>query len=146
MITSIVDTHVHIWDPLRLTYPWLASVKPLQRAFVPRDFQSAFAAAPIEKIVFVECNVRPEQCEQEVAWIESLVQDDARVQAIVAFADLTVTDERERTPCWNDWWRGRSFAPFATTSRESLRVFVFSRRSLPASTPFTASALISNSV
>ncbi len=97
MIESIVDTHVHFWDPSRLTYPWLSSVKPLQRAYVPRDFQSAFAAAPIEKIVFVECNVRPEQCEQEVAWIEGLVPDDPRLQAIVAFADLTVADERERT-------------------------------------------------
>jgi L-fuconolactonase len=97
MLKPIVDTHVHFWNPSRLTYPWLSSVKPLQRAFVPEDFQSAFAAAPIEKIVFVECNVQPEQSEQEVAWIESLVPDEPRLQAIVAFADLTVANERERT-------------------------------------------------
>ncbi len=97
MITRIVDTHVHFWDPCRLTYPWLSSAQSLQRAFLPDDFQRAFAAAPIEKLVFVECNVRPDQCEQEEAWVETLVPDEPRLAAIVAFADLTIADERERT-------------------------------------------------
>jgi L-fuconolactonase len=97
MSTAIVDTHVHFWNPSLLDYPWLASAKTLQRAFLPVDFQTAFAAAPIERLVFVECNVRPDQCEQEVAWIESLVRDEPRLSAIVAFADLTIADERQRT-------------------------------------------------
>jgi L-fuconolactonase len=93
----IVDTHVHFWEPERLAYPWLASVRPLLRSFVPGDYRSAFASAPIERMVFVECNVRADQCEQEVDWIESLVQDEPRLSAIVAFADLTVADEQQRT-------------------------------------------------
>lgn len=64
---------------------------------MPGDFRAAFASAPIEKLVFVECNVRPDQCEEEVAWIESLAQDEPRLAALVAFADLTVENERERT-------------------------------------------------
>ena len=97
MITPIVDTHVHFWDPLQLDYPWLRSAKSLQTAFVPSDYRSAFTPAPIEKLIFVECNVRPDQCEQEVSWVEGLVKDEPRLVAIVAFADLTLGDERERS-------------------------------------------------
>jgi len=97
MTTPIIDTHVHFWDPSRLTYPWLASVQSLQHAFTPTDYRSEFSSVPIEKMVFVECNVRADQCEQAVAWIESLVPDEPRLAAIVAFADLTVAGERART-------------------------------------------------
>jgi L-fuconolactonase len=97
MTLSIVDTHVHFWDPEKLVYPWLAGVKSLQRAFGPSDFQSAFASAPIEKMVFVECNVRADQTEQEVSWVESLALDERGLSAIVAFSDLTIHEERLRT-------------------------------------------------
>ena len=93
----MIDTHVHFWDPERIKYPWLSSVTSLQRKFVPADFRKAFASAPIEKLVFVECNAHPDQCEQEVSWVESLVRDELRLAAIVAFADLTINDERKRT-------------------------------------------------
>lgn len=93
----MIDTHVHFWDPERIKYPWLSSVTSLQRKFGPADFRKAFASAPIEKLVFVECNVCPDQCEQEVSWVESLVRDEPRLAAIVAFADLTINDERKRT-------------------------------------------------
>ena len=94
---TIVDTHVHFWDPAKFEYPWLASVPSLQRTFLPVDFSAAFAALGVTKLVFVECNVRADQCEQEVAWIESLVPAEPRLAAIVAFADLTISDERQRT-------------------------------------------------
>ncbi len=97
MTQSIIDTHVHFWDPRKLEYPWLASVKSLKRSYTPRDFRAAFDCASIEKIVFVECNVRADQTEQEVSWVESLALDERRLSAIVAFADLTVADERQRT-------------------------------------------------
>jgi L-fuconolactonase len=97
MTLPIVDTHVHFWDPLKLQYPWLASVKSLQRSYGPKDFSAAFASASIEKMVFVECNVRADQTEQEVSWVESLALDERRLAAIVAFTDLTVADERQRT-------------------------------------------------
>lgn len=97
MTLPIVDTHVHFWDAGRFEYPWLASVKSLQRSYVPKDFRAAFDSASIEKMVFVECNVRADQTEQEVSWVESLALDERRLSAIVAFADLTVADERQRT-------------------------------------------------
>ncbi len=99
--TPIVDTHVHFGDPARLDYPWLSSARPpvkqLVRPFLPSNYRKDFHSAPIEKMVFVECNVRADQCEQEAEWIASLVQDEPRLAAIVAFADLTVANERQRT-------------------------------------------------
>jgi L-fuconolactonase len=97
MTPSMVDTHVHFWDPGKLEYPWLGSVKSLKRSYTPKDFRAAFASAPVEKMVFVECNVRADQTEQEVSWVESLALDERRLCGIVAFADLTVADERQRT-------------------------------------------------
>lgn len=97
MTLPIIDTHVHFWDPGKLEYPWLAGAKPLRRVYEPKDFRAAFDSAPIEKIVFVECNVRPDQTEREVSWIESLAIDERRLSAIVAFADLTVADDSHRT-------------------------------------------------
>ncbi len=97
MTLPIVDTHVHFWDARRLEYPWLASVKSLQRLYEPNDFRAAFDSASIEKMVFVECNVRADQTEREVSWVESLALDERRLSAIVAFAELTVPDERQRT-------------------------------------------------
>ncbi|MHA7987778.1 amidohydrolase family protein [Rathayibacter sp. CAU 1779] len=34
---GVVDAHVHVWDPARLDYPWLADAPALQRAFLPAD-------------------------------------------------------------------------------------------------------------
>ena len=35
---AIVDTHLHIWDPTRLKYPWHASVPQLDRPFLLSDY------------------------------------------------------------------------------------------------------------
>lgn len=96
-LQRIVDSHVHFLDPAKFEYPWLASVPPLRRAFLPSDFSAAFPTSEVSKIVFVEGNVRTDQCEQEVDWIESLVPAEPRLAAIVAFADLTNRDERQRS-------------------------------------------------
>src|ERR1051325_7489322 len=75
----IVDSHVHFWDPAVLQYPWLAGT-PLERAFPPPDFAAtaggagAGAGAPIAKLVFVECNCRPEEARREVEFAQRLAQ------------------------------------------------------------------------
>ena len=67
----IVDSHLHLWDPARFSYPWLFD--PLDRAFLPADFRAASAGVEIEALVFLECDAaidqaldmpRQEQCER----------------------------------------------------------------------------------
>lgn len=93
---KLVDTHVHFVDPASFKYPWLESIPLLRRAFLPSEFSSVFSNS-VTKIIIVEGNVRTDQCEQEVDWIESLVPTEPRIAAIVAFADLTNPDEQQRT-------------------------------------------------
>jgi L-fuconolactonase len=48
---SILDCHVHLWDPRRLAYPWLADAPELNRPFTADDFEQ-LRPTPVE-VVFV---------------------------------------------------------------------------------------------
>lgn len=84
----MIDSHVHFWDPDRLTYPWLDAVPALRRRFDVHDYNRATRPG-VDQIVFVECNCAPEQNLAEVAYITELSKSDPRISAIVAFVDLT---------------------------------------------------------
>ena len=85
---TIVDAHVHFWDPrAELHYPWLDALPALRRAFLPADYARDAAGVPVGAVVFVECNCLPDESRREVAFVEQL-GDAARCAGIVAFADL----------------------------------------------------------
>lgn len=84
----IIDTHVHLWDPNTINYPWLANVPHLNKPFELEEFKSATATIAVEKMVFIQCECHPEQAEDEAAWVTQLAQKDARIQGIVAQAPL----------------------------------------------------------
>ena len=86
---SVIDAHVHFWDPAELHYPWLDAVPALGRAFLPVDYAAATGDAPIAQVVFVEANCRPEHAGREVQLVERLAGAEPRIAGIVAFADLT---------------------------------------------------------
>jgi L-fuconolactonase len=85
---SVIDSHVHFWDPAELHYPWLEGVPALSRAFLPADYAAATGEVPISKLVFVEANCRPAEARREVQLVERLAAADPRIAGIVAFADL----------------------------------------------------------
>jgi predicted TIM-barrel fold metal-dependent hydrolase len=84
----IVDSHVHFWDPAELHYPWLDALPSLQRAFLPPDYAAATGRIPIDHIMFVEANCRPDEARREVEFVERLAQAEPRIAGIVAFVDL----------------------------------------------------------
>lgn len=88
MAQPIVDTHVHLWDPNHINYPWLAGVPAIDRPFVLEDFRAASAGLNVEKIVFMECDAAAEDGLKEAAWVSSLAQEEPRIQGIIAFAPL----------------------------------------------------------
>ena len=49
----IVDTHVHLWDPVHLNYPWLADVEKLNRAFLTADYREHCADVVVDQMVFL---------------------------------------------------------------------------------------------
>ena len=88
-MAGIVDSHVHFWDPEVLHYPWLTGAPSLDRAFLPTDYAAATGPIPIDRMVFVEANCRPDEAGREVEFVERLAQGEPRVAGIVAFVDLT---------------------------------------------------------
>jgi L-fuconolactonase len=84
----LIDTHVHLWDPGRLSYPWLAEVPALNRPFLPDDYRRAGGPVPVAGMVFVQCECLPVQSAAEVAWVAELARAEPRLRGIVAQAPL----------------------------------------------------------
>ncbi len=84
----IVDTHVHLWHPKQLRYPWLAEVPTLNRPYLLKDYIAASGELAIESIVFVQCDTHPDDGLKETAWVTSLAAVEPRIQGIVAWAPL----------------------------------------------------------
>jgi L-fuconolactonase len=85
---SIVDSHVHLWNPALLRYAWLDGLPALNRAFLPADFARASAGANVSKIIFIECGCEPAQCLAEINWISDLAKTELRLKGVVAHAVL----------------------------------------------------------
>ena len=85
---TLVDTHVHFWDPTRLRYPWLGSVPALGRAFLPADYSVQALLPNTAKWVFVECGCDPASSLAEAKWVAGLAAAEPRLQGIVARASV----------------------------------------------------------
>jgi L-fuconolactonase len=83
---SIVDTHVHFWDPARVSYPWLAGVPALNRAFLPGDYAAQAPMANVAQMVFVECGCDSANSLEEARWVAGLAAGEPRLRGIVARA------------------------------------------------------------
>ena len=84
----IVDTHLHLWDPQLLSYPWLAGEPAISSPHLLADYAKATAGLPIERMVFVQCEAEFSQFQAEADWVESQAQQDPRIQGIVTWAPL----------------------------------------------------------
>lgn len=84
----IVDSHVHLYDPARLSYPWLAGVPAIARSHLPADFDRARGSIAVERIVFAEVDVAVGENIAEARFIAELAARDPRIQAIIACARL----------------------------------------------------------
>jgi L-fuconolactonase len=85
---SIVDSHVHLWNPRQFRYSWLDGLPALNRAFLPASFTATSANSNVSKIIFVECGCEPAQSRAEVNWISGLAKNESRIKGIVAHADF----------------------------------------------------------
>ena len=84
----IVDVHLHLWDPEYLRYPWLAELPTLNRKHLLPDYGRATDGYPIERMVFLQCEVDAGQYQEEADWVSGLAQEDPRIQGIVSWAPL----------------------------------------------------------
>lgn len=84
----IIDTHVHVYDPAAVAFPWMAEVPLLNAPHGPAEFSAAIAPVEVEKYVFVEVDAGPGQHLVEARWVEALAAEDPRLSAIVASMPL----------------------------------------------------------
>lgn len=84
----LVDTHVHLWDPGRLHYAWLAGLPALNRPFLAADYRRACGPVPVAKLVFVQCECEPSESPQEVEMVAEIARSEPRLRGIVAQASL----------------------------------------------------------
>ncbi len=89
----IVDTHLHLWDPQHLRYPWLDDIPLLNKPYLLEDYNEAIARVEVGKMVFLQCECAFDQCEQEASWITELAEVDNRIQGIVPWAPLELGEK-----------------------------------------------------
>lgn len=82
----IVDSHLHLWDPRRFSYPWLAELSELDRPFGPDELASG--GQELLAAVFVEAGRVDAQAFDEVEWVVEIAQRWPVLQAVVAHAPL----------------------------------------------------------
>lgn len=88
----IIDTHLHLWDPSRISYSWQKGNALLNRAYRVEDYRSDSNGIEVEAMIFVECHIDEGpgtgQYIREIEFIEEEAQRDSRIRAIVAKAPL----------------------------------------------------------
>jgi L-fuconolactonase len=80
----LVDTHVHLYDPAAVRYPWMADVPALNSRHGPAEFTAALGSIAVDKLVFVEVDAAPGENFAELAWVADAAARDSRIQATVA--------------------------------------------------------------
>ena len=84
----IIDTHLHIWDPNLLRYPWLDDIPLLNKPYLLEDYDRACGPVAVEKMVFLQAEVDFALFQEEADWVDSLADQDGRLQGIVPWAPL----------------------------------------------------------
>lgn len=89
---SIVDTHVHLWDPARIPLRWGDEAPAINRRHLIAEYDAARADVEVEAMVFLECDVAAGRHLDEAAMVAEIATGEPRLQAIVAHAPLEKGD------------------------------------------------------
>ncbi len=86
----MIDTHLHLWDTERFTYPWLDDEPRLPRPLTGRELDTRTTDG--RRVVLVEAGVDPRDVEGEARWFARLAASHPKVHGFVAAVDLTRED------------------------------------------------------
>lgn len=88
----VLDTHLHLWDPARLRYPWLDDIPALNRELAAPQALTAMAQAGAQpETIFMQADCLAEQALDEVVWVSS-ARESLRLRGIIAFAPVEQPD------------------------------------------------------
>ena len=84
----LIDTHVHVYDPSAISFPWMADVPQLDSPHGSAEYTAAIGPVAVDKLVFVEVDAGPGEHLAEARWVETLARSDSRIAGIVASMPL----------------------------------------------------------
>ncbi|MBT4286338.1 MAG: amidohydrolase family protein [Deltaproteobacteria bacterium] len=84
----IIDTHLHLWDPKNIDYPWLQDLPILNRAYLLPEYIDNTRAANVEGMVFIQCEADFAQAMKEAKWVVDLAKQESRIKGIIPWAPL----------------------------------------------------------
>jgi len=84
----ILDSHVHIWDPLRMRIPWLDSIPSLNQALWLDDYAVATEGLDIDGLVYLQVEVAPPYALIEATEIAGLSRLNPLIKGVVPWAPL----------------------------------------------------------
>ena len=87
-VVPIVDSHVHLWDPVHFRMPWLDANGELNRPFGLGDYLEHTAGIEVAAMVYLEVDIERSYALLEAQWAVARAAEDPRLQGIVPFAPL----------------------------------------------------------
>lgn len=85
---KLIDTHLHLWQPARMQYPWLDGLPQIRGPFLPEHYQQAVAGYEVEKMIFVQAECLPQQNLAELEFVMEQAALHPRIAGMVAYAPL----------------------------------------------------------
>ncbi|MCX6018289.1 MAG: amidohydrolase family protein [Chloroflexi bacterium] len=87
-ICSIIDTHVHLWDPQKIRMPWLDGIPKLNQQLDLAEYGEHTAGIDIEAMVYAEVDVAAHYSLLEVISVEERAKVEPRIRGIIANAPV----------------------------------------------------------
>jgi L-fuconolactonase len=84
----IIDTHLHLSDPARISYPWIKSAPVLNRPFTIDDYREACGDVEVEAMVFMEVDPYVDDRQEEIDFVCEVAESEPRLKGMVAQAPL----------------------------------------------------------
>lgn len=110
---AVLDCHVHLWDPRRLSYPWLSEVPGLNRPFTADEF-AELRPANVD-VLFMEAGREERHAEDELAWVREQAERHPWIRGAVAHVPL------ERPAQARDAIRRYAAEPFVVGVRRNIQ-------------------------
>lgn len=87
----VLDCHLHLWDPRRLCYPWLAEAPALNRPLTADEF-AAVRPEAVEAI-FMEAGRDERQAADEIDWVREQAERHPWLRGAIAHVPLERPEE-----------------------------------------------------
>ncbi len=89
----IIDTHQHLWDLKKFRLPWIKSGSPLNRSYLPSDYDAAIKGLNVVRSVYMEVDVDPSQQTAEAEYVTALCQRPDTVTVAGVISGRPASDE-----------------------------------------------------